>query len=115
MRTFGAPKSFEMRRGRIEAMDAMRRFVWEAWDASDGDTRALWASSRHPKEIVDTELLPAARYVAAGKAWRLLAGWTRKSCEWNAVDVEVFMSYDSCGCRIHSPTSDSTLKSPRCE
>lgn len=64
MRTFGAPKSYEMRRERVEAMDAMRRFVKDAWEASGGDVKALWASSRHPKEVVDTELLPAARCVA---------------------------------------------------
>lgn len=63
MRPFGAPKSFEMRRNRAEAAGALRRFVGDAWDVSGGDVEALWASSRHPKEAVDTELLPAARCV----------------------------------------------------
>lgn len=61
MRAFGAPRSFEMRRIREEGSDVLRRFVSDAWDWSGGDMMALWASSRHPREIVHTELLPAAR------------------------------------------------------
>ncbi|CBJ49197.1 conserved unknown protein [Ectocarpus siliculosus] len=63
MRAFGAPKSFEMRRSRKEASGALRRFVGDAWDASGGDADALWASSRHLKEAVDTDLLPTARLI----------------------------------------------------
>ncbi|CAM9733615.1 unnamed protein product [Scytosiphon promiscuus] len=63
MRAFGAPKSFEMRRSRIEAAAVLRRFVGDAWDASGGDEGALWASSRHLKEAVDTDLLPTARLI----------------------------------------------------
>lgn len=65
MRAFGAPKSFEMRRGRNEAAGALRRFVGDAWAASGEDVDALWASSRHLKEAVDTDLLPAARWARA--------------------------------------------------
>lgn len=61
MRAFGAPKSFEMRRNRLEASSSLRRFVEDAWDTSGGDVDALWSSSRHLKESVDTELLPTAR------------------------------------------------------
>ena len=61
MRSFSAPKSFDVRRRRTEAAGALRRFVGDAWDASGGDLNALWASTRHLKETVDTELLPAAR------------------------------------------------------
>ncbi|CAN0306522.1 unnamed protein product [Pylaiella littoralis] len=63
MRAFGAPKSFEMRRSQKEAAGALRRFVMDAWDASGGDADALWASSRHLKEAVDTDLLPTARLI----------------------------------------------------